>query len=105
MRVRWLSAVALVVLAFVVAACGGTPGQKKPAASTSESAGRHVKTDGFDSIGPVTLRVVSSETGEGPKKAIVEMTKAFEQKYPNVTVKVSYRAFDSWIKQVELSLE
>jgi len=48
--------------------------------------------------------VVSSETGEGPKKAIVEMTKAFEQKYPNVTVKVSYRAFDSWIKQVKLSL-
>ena len=48
--------------------------------------------------------MVSSETGEGPKKAIVEMTKAFEQKYPNVTVKVSYRAFDSWIKQVKLSL-
>ena len=104
MRVRWLSAVALVVLAFVVAACGGTPGQKKPAASTSESTAQNVKTDGFDSLGPVTLRVVSSETGEGPKKAIVEMTKAFEQKYPNVTVKVSYRAFDSWIKQVKLSL-
>jgi raffinose/stachyose/melibiose transport system substrate-binding protein len=104
MRVRWLSAVALVVLAFVVAACGGTPGQKKPAASTTESTAQNVKTDGFDSLGPVTLRVVSSETGEGPKKAIVEMTKAFEQKYPNVTVKVSYRAFDSWIKQVKLSL-
>jgi raffinose/stachyose/melibiose transport system substrate-binding protein len=48
--------------------------------------------------------VVSSETGEGPKKAIVEMSKAFEQKYPNVTVKVSYRDFSSWIKQVKLSL-
>jgi len=105
MRVRWLSAVGLVALAFVVAACGGTPGQKKPAASTSSStAQQNVKTDGFSSLGPVTLRVVSSETGEGPKKAIVERTKAFEQKYPNVTVKVSYRDFSSWIKQVKLSL-
>ena len=104
MRVRWLSAVALVVLAFVVAACGGTPGQKKPAASTSESTAQNVKTDGFDSLGPVTLRVVSSETGEGPKKAIQDLSAAFEKKYPNVTVKVSYRDFTSWIKQVKLSL-
>jgi raffinose/stachyose/melibiose transport system substrate-binding protein len=104
MRTRWLSAVALVVLAFVVAACGGTPGQKKAESSTTESTAQNVKTSGFESLGPVTLRVVSSETGEGPKKAIVEQSKAFEKKYPNVTVKVSYRDFPSWIKQVKLSL-
>jgi raffinose/stachyose/melibiose transport system substrate-binding protein len=32
------------------------------------------------------------------------MSAAFERKYPNVTVKVSYRDFSSWIKQVKLSL-
>jgi raffinose/stachyose/melibiose transport system substrate-binding protein len=48
--------------------------------------------------------VVSSETGEGPKKAIQELSRKFEAKYPNVTVKVSYRDFTSWIKQVKLSL-
>jgi raffinose/stachyose/melibiose transport system substrate-binding protein len=104
MRTRWLSAIALVVLAFVVAACGGTPGQKKAEPSTTESAAQNVKTDGFDSLGPVTLRVVSSETGTGPKQAIAQMSKAFEKKYPNVDVKVSYRDFPSWIKQVKLSL-
>jgi raffinose/stachyose/melibiose transport system substrate-binding protein len=104
MRPRSLSAAALVVLAFVVAACGGTPGQDKPAQSTTESAQQNVKTDGFDALGPVTLRVVSSETGEGPKKAIKQLSAAFERKYPNVTVKVSYRDFPSWIKQVKLSL-
>jgi raffinose/stachyose/melibiose transport system substrate-binding protein len=92
------------VLAFVVAACGGTPGQKKAEPSTTESAAQNVKTDGFDSLGPVTLRVVSSETGAGPKKAIQQQSEAFEKKYPNVTVKVSYRDFSSWIKQVKLSL-
>jgi raffinose/stachyose/melibiose transport system substrate-binding protein len=104
MRPRSLSATALVVLAFVVAACGGTPGQDKPAQSTTEPAQQNVRTDGFDSLGPVTLRVVSSETGEGPKKAIQELSRKFEAKYPNVTVKVSYRDFTSWIKQVKLSL-
>jgi raffinose/stachyose/melibiose transport system substrate-binding protein len=105
MRTRWLSAIALVVAALVVAACGGTPGQDKPAASTgSSTAQANVKTSGFESLGPVTLRVVTSETSGGPRAAIKSMSAAFEQKYPNVTVKVSYRDFSSWIKQVKLTL-
>ena len=105
MRTRWLSAIALVVAALVVAACGGTPGQKNPAASTSSSTAQaNVKTSGFESLGPVTLRVVTSETSGGPRAAIKSMSAAFEQKYPNVTVKVSYRDFSSWIKQVKLTL-
>jgi raffinose/stachyose/melibiose transport system substrate-binding protein len=92
-------------LAAVVAGCGGTPGQERPAqTSETPSAAQNVRTDGFDSLGPVTLRVVSSETGEGPQKAIRDLTAAFEKKYPNVDVKVSYRDFTSWIKQVKLSL-
>jgi len=104
MRARPLSAAALAVLAFAVAACGGTPGQDKPEQSTTETAAQDVRTTGFESLGPVTLRVVSSETGEGPKEAIQRLSAAFERKYPNVTVKVSYRDFPSWIKQVKLSL-
>jgi raffinose/stachyose/melibiose transport system substrate-binding protein len=104
MRARSLNATALVVMAFAVAACGGTPGQGEPAPSTTEPAAQNVRTDGFEALGPVTLRVVSSETGEGPKKAIQQLSTAFERKYPNVTVKVSYRDFTSWIKQVKRSL-
>ena len=48
--------------------------------------------------------MVSSETGTGPKQAVRELSRAFEQKYPNVDVKVSYRPFETWIKQVKLEL-
>jgi raffinose/stachyose/melibiose transport system substrate-binding protein len=50
------------------------------------------------------LRVVSSEGSGGPRDAIRELTKQFEAKYPNVTVKVSFRDFSSWIKQVKLTM-
>jgi len=46
---------------------------------------------------------VSSEGSGGPRDAIKTQTKEFEAKYPNVTVKVSYRDFASWIKQVKLA--
>jgi raffinose/stachyose/melibiose transport system substrate-binding protein len=105
MRPRSLSATALVVLAFVVAACGGTPGQDKPTTTQADDApAQSVKTDGFEKLGPVTLRVVSSEGSGGPRDAIRALNKQFEQKYPNVTVKVSFRDFASWIKQVKLTM-
>ena len=76
-------------------------GAEKPAATASTPAA-NVKTSGFDSLGPVTLRVISAEGSGGPREAIKELTKAFEEKYPNVTVKVSFRDFSSWIKQAKL---
>ena len=90
------------VLAIVVVGCGGTPGADKPSdqASKPESS---IKTTGFDKLGPTTLTVVSSEGSGGPRDAIKELTKQFEQKYPNVTVKLQFRDFASWIKQVKLA--
>jgi raffinose/stachyose/melibiose transport system substrate-binding protein len=100
---RWLSAAVAAALAIGVAACGGTPGQDKPKTTQQDDAqAQQVKTDGFDKLGPVTLRVVSSEGSGGPRNAIRELTKQFEAKYPNVTVKLSFRDFSSWIKQVKL---
>jgi raffinose/stachyose/melibiose transport system substrate-binding protein len=103
MRNRSLGAAVAAALALAVAACGGTPGQDKPKTTQQGDAqAQQVKTDGFDKLGPVTLRVVSSEGSGGPRNAIRALTKEFEQKYPNVTVKVSFRDFSSWIKQVKL---
>jgi raffinose/stachyose/melibiose transport system substrate-binding protein len=92
-----------VVLAIAVAGCGGTPGQDKPNEQAAGTPAEKVKTDGFEDLGPVTLNVVSSESSGGPRAAIKTLTKQFEEKYPNVTVKVSYRDFASWIKQVKLA--
>jgi raffinose/stachyose/melibiose transport system substrate-binding protein len=102
MRNRRLGAAVAAALALTVAACGGTPGQDKPKTTQEGSGQAQVKTEGFDKLGPVTLRVVSSEGSGGPRNAIRELSKQFEQKYPNVTVKVSFRDFSSWIKQVKL---
>jgi raffinose/stachyose/melibiose transport system substrate-binding protein len=103
MRNRSLGAAVAAALALAVAACGGTPGQDKPKTTQQDGAqAQQVKTEGFDKLGPVTLRVVSSEGSGGPRNAIRALSKQFEQKYPNVTVKVSFRDFSSWIKQVKL---
>jgi raffinose/stachyose/melibiose transport system substrate-binding protein len=100
---RLLGTVLAAGLAIGVAACGGTPGQDKPKTTQQGDAqAQQVKTDGFDKLGPVTLRVVSSEGSGGPRNAVRALTKQFEQKYPNVTVKLSFRDFSSWIKQVKL---
>ena len=89
------------MLAIVVVGCGGTPGADKPSDQASKPASS-IKTSGFENLGPTTLTVVSSEGSGGPRDAIKELTKQFEQKYPNVTVKLQFRDFASWIKQVKL---
>lgn len=91
-------------LATLTAACSGTPGGKSDNAQTKEQAGKPVKTSGFESLGKVTLRVVSTEGSGGPRDAIKQLTKEFERKYPNVTVDLSFRSFSGWIQQVKLVL-
>jgi raffinose/stachyose/melibiose transport system substrate-binding protein len=98
MRRLWLVPV---VLAVVVAACGGTPGTNKADNNATTPAAK-VKTSGFESLGPVTLKVISAEGSGGPQDALKALSKSFEQKYPNVTVKLTFRAFGDWIKQAKL---
>src|SRR6187200_2204255 len=101
MRRPALFAILAAVLAVVVAACGGTPGAEKPDNKATTPASK-VKTSGFESLGPVTLTVISAEGSGGPRNALRALSKSFEQKYPNVTVKISFRDFTSWTKQAKL---
>jgi raffinose/stachyose/melibiose transport system substrate-binding protein len=91
-----------VALAVVVAACGGTPGADKPDNNAATKPAASVKTSGFESLGPVTLTVISAEGSGGPRDALKALSKSFEAKYPNVTVKISFRDFTSWTKQAKL---
>ena len=101
MRKRSLRAALPVALAIAIAGCGGTPGDSKPKQSSTGTPAESVKTDGFESLGPVTLRVVVAEGG-GALDGIKSLNKQFEAKYPNVTIKISTRDYGSWIKQVKL---
>ena len=103
MRNRWLSAAVPLALAIASPRAAGRRGRtsrrgRRPARRLTQ-----VKTSGFEKLGPVTLRVVSSEGSGGPREAIKQLTKEFEAKYPNVTVQVSFRDFSSWIKQAKLA--
>jgi raffinose/stachyose/melibiose transport system substrate-binding protein len=91
-----------VVLAIAVAGCGGTPGQDKPNEQAAGTPAENVKTDGFEDLGPVTLNVISAEGSGGPRDALKALSKSFEEKYPNVTVKISFRDFAAWTKQAKL---
>ena len=57
---------------------------------------------GFEDLGPVTLTVISPEGSGGPQDALKALSKSFEEKYPNVTVKISFRDFAAWTKQAKL---
>jgi raffinose/stachyose/melibiose transport system substrate-binding protein len=91
-----------VALTIAVAACGGTPGEDKPNEKAAGSSSKPVKTSGFEDLGPVTLTVISSEGSGGPRDALRALSKSFEKKYPNVTVKISFRNFTDWTKQAKL---
>ncbi len=102
MRKRSLRAALPVALAIGIAACGGTPGEDKPSEKAGGTPAEQVKTDGFESLGPVTLTVISGEGSGGPREALRTLTSQFEEKYPNVTVKISFRDTASWFKQAKL---
>src|SRR4029079_9079353 len=102
MRRRSLCGVLPLLLATAVAACGGTPGEDKPNQQSEGTPAEAVKTDGFDKLGPGTLKVISGECSGGPRDALKELTAQFEEKYPNVTVDLSFRDTASWFKQAKL---
>jgi len=89
-------------LVLGAAGCGGTPGEDRPDAEQQGTPAAQVKTDGFESLGQVTLSVISGEGSGGPRDALRQLTEEFEAKYPNVTVKLSFRDTASWFKQAKL---
>jgi raffinose/stachyose/melibiose transport system substrate-binding protein len=99
---RRLRAALPLALGIAVAACGGTPGEDKPSGQATGTPAESIKTDGFEDLGPVTLNVISGEGSGGPRDALRELTRQFEAKYPNVTVKISFRDTASWFKQARL---
>jgi raffinose/stachyose/melibiose transport system substrate-binding protein len=103
MRTRSLRALLPAALAIAaIAGCGGTPGEERPNEQAEGTPAEQVKTEGFEDLGPVTLEVISGEGSGGPREALRELTREFEAKYPNVTVKLSFRDTASWFKQARL---
>jgi raffinose/stachyose/melibiose transport system substrate-binding protein len=106
MKLRRQCAAVMLVAGMALAGCGTPSGSNNDTnEGSSGQAAAPVKTDGFETLGDITLRVVSSETSGGPQDAMKKLSKDFEAKYPNITVKLSFRSFSEWIKAVRLNLQ
>jgi raffinose/stachyose/melibiose transport system substrate-binding protein len=119
MRRGTMAALLALLVALVVAACGGTPGSDNdattaaPAASdtTAAPAGSTaaaeptVQMDGFESLGPVELNVWSYDNQDpGLMPVIQELTKQFMAKYPNVKINIEFKDFNSLVDTVNRAL-
>ena len=101
---RSLSTALAVLVAASTAACAGTPGGDGDDASTTAAAEATtpVQTTGIESRGDITLNVAFAEDQEGPVNSFKALAASFSEKYPNVTVKTSFQAFDPYMKKVKL---
>jgi len=117
MRRGMTGALSVLAVGLVAAACGGTPGSSSsnsstaaPAASTggaasTAAAAPAVQTDGFQSLGPIVLNVWSYDNQDpGLMPVIQELTKQFEQKYPNVKINLTFKDFNSLVAVVNRAL-
>ncbi|MDX6540544.1 MAG: raffinose/stachyose/melibiose transport system substrate-binding protein [Gaiellales bacterium] len=89
---------ALMAATLAGPAFGGTSGRSTAAASPP-------KTSGFGALGPITLNVWSYDNQKpGLQDVIEKMTKNFEKKYPNVTIKLKFLDFNSLVNTVNRAL-
>lgn len=99
---RATALLAAAALAAVAAACSGTP-----SANVSTSSGKGAvptRQEAYKKAGKVTLLVVDQETSASGMKEFGQLNKAFEQKYPNITVKRVTRDFTSLVANETLLL-
>ena len=85
-----------VLLAFmlIAAACGDDDSASEPAGEPADTGGA-IQTDGFESLGDVTLEVLAEA---GDEATLARAAELFEAQYPNVTVDVTLRAFDDYMQ-------
>ena len=97
-RLRGVAVLAALAAVAVTAAVGtgsAAAGQKTSAAGTNP----------FAHYGDITLNVWTADNQDpGPKPVIEALAKSFEKKYPNVTIKLKFYDFTSYIKILKLSL-
>ncbi|WP_098406282.1 ABC transporter substrate-binding protein [Paramicrobacterium agarici] len=86
--------------ALMLTAC--TPGSNN-ANPSDESTDRTVKTD-VSAMGDLTLTVWDQEVRGGQDEQMTKLNAAFEEKYPNITIKRVSQSFDDLNKTLRLAL-
>ncbi|TQM38350.1 extracellular solute-binding protein [Pseudonocardia cypriaca] len=94
-------AVAALLGALGLLAAGCTPGSDNTAAPPPTD--RAVQTD-IAALGPVTLTVWDQEVRGGQNEQMERLNAAFQQQYPNITIKRDSRSFDDLATTLRLAL-
>ncbi len=107
-RKAWMKCVPVGVMGVSLALLAGcAPGagtsQPAPAASTSAASPASVNTDP-STMGDVTLTVWDQEVRGGQNDEIEALNKAFQEKYPNITIERHAQSFDDLQKTGRLVL-
>ncbi|GAA0898546.1 extracellular solute-binding protein [Pseudonocardia zijingensis] len=98
-RTRRAAVAALAGAVALLTAC--TPGSENTGAPPP--AGREVQTD-IAALGPVTLTVWDQEVRGGQNEQMERLNAAFQERYPNVTIKRDSRSFDDLATTLRLAL-
>ena len=100
---RHLAIAAAIVTMTAAASCGGTPGSSPDSGGSTPSGA--VKTTGFDKLGPVNLTIWSYDNQDpGLEPVLKELSANFEKQYPNVTIDMVFKDFNSLVNVVPRAL-
>jgi raffinose/stachyose/melibiose transport system substrate-binding protein len=101
---RW-AVVALMFAALIAAGCGSPGGDADQAADeNSKNATETVEKPDVAAAGDVTLTVWDQEVRGGQAAQIKRLNAAFQEKYPNVTIKRVARSFEDLNKTLKLAV-
>ncbi len=105
---KWILGAVVAMLAALIAACGGTPGQDTNAPTSAATTVETSASDAdnpFAKYGDITLTVWSADNQDpGPMPVIKELAAQFEAMYPNVKIELTFKGFTDYMKVIKLAL-
>ncbi|HZV74986.1 MAG TPA: extracellular solute-binding protein [Conexibacter sp.] len=101
---KLVAGVACAGMLAVLVGCGGTPSASN---GTSTQSSGNIKTGAaaVRAAGKYTLEVTDLESETGRRKTLDEVNRAFERKYPNITVHRIPKAYADYLQSVKLTLQ
>jgi raffinose/stachyose/melibiose transport system substrate-binding protein len=94
----------LTLAALVGAGCGSPGGDDGDSAETDQQASETVEKPDVAAAGDVTLTVWDQEVRGGQEAQIKRLNRAFQEKYPNVTIERVARSFEDLNKTLKLAV-
>jgi raffinose/stachyose/melibiose transport system substrate-binding protein len=96
---------ALLLIALAVAGCGASPGgDGEDTARKAEQARESSKRIDVAKAGDVTLTVWDQEVRGGQRRQIERLNRAFQERYPNVTIKRVAKSFEDLNTTLKLAV-